>query len=831
MRLLLCPFRPFCPKPIVSARPAKILKFPNKNRTFRPNPARSFRYGSSPIPINCASGTGESSSSSHSMFDVRCFRHPAVALAKAASFFLFNSRAVDLNPKIDNVEAPHIARTAAAMTKSSHRLPMIGQDRHAHARISTVLSRTALALVFALTTFTARAQTNWELNSVAEVRALTPEQAQQNIPVHLNGVVTFISKDIYSCFVEDRTTGIFVAIPTLPQDLWPANLAPGQTVEIEGTTSPGEYAPVVTVEQITVTGRTNLPSPKSVSYDQLATGAEDSQFVEIGGVVRSLRKFAMTELYEMEIVTGGGRMLVYAKNLPVTQPDQLVDSSVRVRGVCTTMFNHQRQLFAVELMVPRQEDLQVEIPAPQNPFEIPPRSIGSLFQFTPQESYGHRVKLTGTVTLFVPGSKLYLQDEHRGVLAETKSTEPLAPGDIVEVLGFPSQGVYTPMLQDAVYRKIRSSTPLAAVRVTTDDALSGNFDSELVQISARVIDRTWRGDEQFLLLQDSNMIFQANLEGADGADNFAGVENGSIVSVTGVCRIDPGGGWVPGPVWRAKSFNILMRSPSDAAVLQSPPWWTLQKVLWMSGTLAFVALAAFGWVGVLRRQVADRTRQLEAEIQHRQLAERRREIEQERTRVAHDLHDDLGTGLTEVNMLTSLVKSPATSVAEKERYLDDLSETALRMVTSLDEIVWAVNPRNDTIASLASYFGSYARRLLDLASVSCGLDISEDLPEKPLAPKFRQEIFFALKEALNNVVRHAHATQVRLRIFVREENLIVEVADDGRGLDGRPCAPGSDGIANMNERMQSIGGTCEIISDAQQGTTVRFRAPLSRNEL
>ncbi len=715
-------------------------------------------------------------------------------------------------------------------TKDFHRLPFIGPRMRALARVRTAWYRIALTGVFALMAFTDHAQTNWELNSIAEVRALTPEQAQQKIPVHLNAVVTFVSKDIYSCFVEDATTGIFVAIPTLPQDLWPAKLEPGQTVEIVGTTSPGEYAPTVTAERMMVTGRRELPSPKSVPYDQLATGAEDSQFVEIGGVVRSLRKFAMTDLYEMQIVTGGGRMLVYAKNLPVTQPDELVDSSVRVRGVCTTMFNHQRQLFAVELMVPREEDLQVEIPAAQHPFEMPSRSIGSLFQFTPQENYGHRVKLTGTVTLFVPG-KLYLQDEHRGVLAETKGAEPLAPGDILEVLGFPSQGDYTPMLQDAVYRKIRSSSPPAAVRVTTDDALSGNFDSELVQISARVIDRTWRGNEQFLLLQDSNVIFQANLEGAGGADNFAGVENGCIVSVTGVCRIEPGGGWVPGPVWRAKSFNILMRSASDVVILQSPPWWTLQKVLWMSGGLAFIAVAAFGWVGVLRRQVAERTRQLETEIQQRQAAERRREIEQERARVAHDLHDDLGTGLTEVNMLTSLVKSPATSVAEKEHYLDDLRETALRMVTSLDEIVWAVNPRNDTIASLASYFGSYSRRLLDLASVSCGLDISEDLPEQPLAPKFRQEIFFSFKEALNNVVRHAHATQVRLRIFVREESLIVEVADDGRGLDGRPGAAGSDGIANMNERMQSIGGTCEIMSDAQQGTTVRFRAPLSRNEL
>ena len=96
--------------------------------------------------------------------------------------------------------------------------------------------------------------------------------------------------------------------------------------------------------------------------------------------------------------------------------------------------------------------------------------------------------------------------------------------------------------------------------------------------------------------------------------------------------------------------------------------------------------------------------------------------------MAHDLHDDLGSGLTEVNMLSSLVKSDATSTQEKQRYLDDLTETARRMVTSLDEIVWAINPRNDTIASLASYFGSYAQRLLDLAGVACGLDIAEELP-------------------------------------------------------------------------------------------------------
>jgi signal transduction histidine kinase len=231
-------------------------------------------------------------------------------------------------------------------------------------------------------------------------------------------------------------------------------------------------------------------------------------------------------------------------------------------------------------------------------------------------------------------------------------------------------------------------------------------------------------------------------------------------------------------------------------------------------------------VVVLRRQVVERTRELEAQIQERQRAERRREIEQERARVAHDLHDDLGAGLTEVNMLTSLVKSRTTNAEEKNRYLDDLAETARRMVTSLDEIVWAVNPRNDTIASLASYFGAYAQRLLDLAGVACGLDVAEELPEHPLDPKFRQEIFLAFKEALTNVVRHAQATQVWLRISVRDDRLVVELTDNGRGFNPLDRQTGDDGLNNMKDRLKALGGDCEISSEIKKGTVVRFAAPL-----
>jgi len=403
-------------------------------------------------------------------------------------------------------------------------------------------------------------------------------------------------------------------------------------------------------------------------------------------------------------------------------------------------------------------------------------------------------------------------------------------GDRVEALGFVSQGQYTPVLQDAIYRKIAAGTPVPPSPVTLTEVLKGKHDCRLIQVTARLLDRALHGSERYLILQDGDFIFHAYLKSADRGDLFAGLQNGSQVTVTGVCQIDPGE-WRAGEAWRAKSFQVELRSVADIVVLQAPPWWTLKKLLWIAGGLGFMALAAFGWVGVLRRQVAERTRQLETQIQERQRAERWREIEQERARVAHDLHDDLGAGLTEVNMLTSLVKSDTTSAEEKKRYLDDLTDIARRMVTSLDEIVWAVNPRNDTIASLASYFGSSAQRLLDLASITCGLDVAEDLPEYPLDPKFRQDVFLAFKEALTNIVRHSQATQVCLLIAVRNDRLIVELTDNGRGFYLRERRADADGLANMRERLKSLGGDCEIVSELQKGTTVRFQAPLPKRLL
>jgi len=681
-------------------------------------------------------------------------------------------------------------------------------------------ARLALAIWLAVPPGKVLAQTtNQELHTVAEVRNLTATEAQEHRTVRLRGVVTFFDEGLFSRFIQDETSGVYLYESALP-----VPLLPGQEVEVEGTTSSGEYAPIVVPKEIRVVGQGPLPEPRRVGYEEMASGQEDSQFVEITGVVRSV-ELQTNQYYLIEIATGGGRLSVYARNLPVDRVDALPDSTVRVRGVCSTQFNHRRQLFAIRLMVPLPEDLVIETPAPKEPYDITPRPIGSLLQFTPQESFGRRVKVAGTVIYFEPGKEIFLQEEDQGVEVQTRSSEPLALGDRVEALGFVSQGDYTPVLQDAICRKLAAGPPLSPVRVTPDEALNGKYDCQLIQVTARVLDRAMHGTDRYLVLQEGNFIFQAFLGELAGDDPLSRLENGSRVAVTGVCQIEPGA-WLAGESWRAKAFRLRLRSMADVELVQAPPWWTLRRVLGVAIAVSVAALAALAWVVVLRRQVAERGRELEIQIQERQLAERRREIEQERTRVAQDLHDELGATLTEVSMLGSLVNTPSIPSEIREAHLEKLVHVSRAVVATLDEIVWAVNPTYDSVASLASYYSLFAQRFLNLAGMACRLNVAETFPVAPLDSRLRHGVFLAFKEALNNAVRHSGATQVHIEMNVTAHVLRLLIADNGRGFDLKLREPGSDGLAGMRDRMARLGGRCEITSELNRGTTVTFNLPL-----
>jgi len=457
------------------------------------------------------------------------------------------------------------------------------------------------------------AATNQPLVLAAQIRELTPEQAAQHLPVHLHGVVTILDLNQYFRFIQDQSAGIYFSLDDASN--YPL-LKAGDEVEMEGVTSPGEFAPIVIPRQIKILGEGRYPTAQAATFEQVAAGGEDSQFVEISGLLRSVEWDAVSRYYVMELATGGGRLTALAAKLPVTNGAELVDSTVRIRGVCTTRFNLQRQLFDSRVLVPRPEDVTVVAPAPEDPFAVPTRPMEQLLQFTPEGSYGHRVKVRGTV-IYYGEDALYIEDKTEGVYIESRQGEKLLPGEQIEALGFPANGEYTPMLQDAVYRKVGVGELPVPDRVTADDALSGKHDCRLVRIEATVLDRARHSREQFLVLQSQGFIFHAYLQRNGTGTDFAYLENDSKVAITGVCLIERGNQWYYGSDWRAKSFRILLRSAGDIEVLQRPPFWNFKRMLWAVGLLCLVVCTALAWVGILRRRVSKQTaiifRQLQTE--------------------------------------------------------------------------------------------------------------------------------------------------------------------------------------------------------------------------
>jgi signal transduction histidine kinase len=148
------------------------------------------------------------------------------------------------------------------------------------------------------------------------------------------------------------------------------------------------------------------------------------------------------------------------------------------------------------------------------------------------------------------------------------------------------------------------------------------------------------------------------------------------------------------------------------------------------------------------------------------------------------------------------------------------------MVASLDEIVWAMNPGHDSLASLESYLGSYANRFLGLANITWRFEGPSGAGDRLVDSRQRHQLFLAFKEALTNVVRHSGAGEVRLKLQVDANELRLDIADNGRGLSEAKRTDEMDGVANMRARIEKLHGRFEIDSEPEHGTTVRFRVPL-----
>lgn len=267
------------------------------------------------------------------------------------------------------------------------------------------------------------------------------------------------------------------------------------------------------------------------------------------------------------------------------------------------------------------------------------------------------------------------------------------------------------------------------------------------------------------------------------------------------------------------SNGVWNEHGATLAIVVKPLWWQQPWVQLVAAAL-FVALV----VVVVRLWSHRRLRQRVARL------EQESEIERERARIARDIHDDLGASLSRISLLTQSAH-PGTG-ADQPPHLRQIYETVSEITRSMDEIVWAVNPRHDHLDGLASYLVSSAEKLLSSAGLRCRLNLPNELPQAHLSSHLRHNVYLCLRETLNNVLKHAAATEVLIAMAVEGETFVLTVTDNGRGFDPAHPAPGraggGNGLGNMQRRMEEVLGRCEIRSRSGEGTTVRFAVPLPR---
>jgi signal transduction histidine kinase len=249
-----------------------------------------------------------------------------------------------------------------------------------------------------------------------------------------------------------------------------------------------------------------------------------------------------------------------------------------------------------------------------------------------------------------------------------------------------------------------------------------------------------------------------------------------------------------------------------------PPFW---QTTWFRGSV--LALLVAGLVAVVR-YVTWRKMQVQLEQLNQQRA-----VELERSRIARDIHDDLGANLTQIALLSELAQTDLAQPAQARAHLERIFTTAGALARQLDEIVWAITPANDTLEQFSSYVSKYAQDYLRAAGIRCRLEVPESLPKYPMSSAQRHDLFLAAKEALHNVVKHAQADEVWLRLKIENGSLALEIQDNGKGL-GEHAKAGArgHGLANMQNRLRHVGGTFEPLTRAGLGTLVRLTLPFKQ---
>jgi diguanylate cyclase (GGDEF)-like protein/PAS domain S-box-containing protein len=433
-----------------------------------------------------------------------------------------------------------------------------------------------------------------ELTNVSAIRHLK-QLTPASIPVHIRGVATYYDTVAPNLFVQDATGGIWVDLRGLKE----ASPSPGDVLDLRGVASSG-FSPFVAKPHWTVVGKSALPKPVRLTYDDAATGTWDSQWVQLDGVVRSFVQQAEGSVLVIDVATPIGAFKVRVPDYHATFPMELVDAKVRFNGVCGASFNSRNQFVSFHLMMPSLKNLEVLEPAPKDLFAVPTTAIADIRRFSADLNDAREVKVLGIATAVFPTQGVYLTDDSGGLYAESQDGTPIVEGDQVEVIGFPTSGRFSPVLKSARIRATRRHFVPTTSLINGKTALKGAYDAQLVKIEGTLkYFREHLNRREFVVESRDHVTFEATF--ARQPAQAINIQPGSRVRLTGICsvRADENG--------NPLDFEVVLRTPGDIQLLAAPPWLTTQRAAYLVSALIFAIITGTAWVFILRRRVRRQT--------------------------------------------------------------------------------------------------------------------------------------------------------------------------------------------------------------------------------
>ena len=673
------------------------------------------------------------------------------------------------------------------------------------------------------------------LTNAAQVRALTEEDARKALPVHLRGVYMGEADPEGIAFVvHDQTEGIYIQGPAEQV----TGLMRGDLLEIDGVTDPGGFAPYVVARSVRKVGQGELPAPIPVTLDELNAGQMDARWVEFSGVVRSVEPKAARDLappppgtryaapskdptqakqgeMKLKLASGGARLTLQVNQ--DLKPEDYVDAEVKVRGLCFNLHNNKRQFVRAFVQVPRGTALEVVKAPPSRPFSVPLLPVASLMQFHQVFSeLGHRMHVRGVVLHHQPGVCLWLRDGGSSLRIASTQMDPLSAGDEVDVVGFPVRSEYSAALEDAVYRKLSSQGP-PAPHVVGGRADALQNDADLVQLDARLADVRRFADSIALTLDWQGSAIRAQVILGDEVPIPTNWLAGSLVRLSGICVVKTDEHGPLGGLWEPSSFQLLLRTPADLAILRPPPWWNAERVVYMLSGFLAIALGAVALVMAASR------RRLKDQEHRRDMAETEfTAILSERNRVAREIHDTLSQSLGAISVQLELARTRAGEIsAEARNHLGVAHKLTRAALGEARDSIWnmrsQVLEKNDLGAALEGIL----RQMTEGTGVQARILIEG--AHRRLPPMVENNLLRIGQEAITNASKHAKPSRIEVSLRFEGRQVHLAVADDGVGFIVTAKPDGerrSFGLVGMHERTQLLGGTVEIISAPGKGTRV-----------